>query len=196
MMRSLLPVLLGLTLGLGCASGEKSTRVDPDADDRLGGTGLDSADARTIRDRMARSMIDRTAGIVPHGATVAVIPAANHTRFFVDADFIAGGIESALMNQMAPGRYVFLARAQIDEILKEREGKREGVFDAPGELGKLLGARYLLAVRIEGISKASSGERSDYLQTTVTLIDAETSAKVWNDYHEFKKVGSAGTIYR
>ncbi len=197
MMRVSVPICLALILCLGCASqGRRSTRVDPDEDDRLGGTGLDSADARTIADRMARSMIDRTAGYVPNGATVAVIPAANHTRFFVDADFIAGKIESSLMNRMAPGRYTFLARSHIDAILKEREGKRNGVFDAPGELGKLLGANYLLAVKIEGISKASSGDRSDYLQTTVTLINAETSAKIWNDYHEFKKVGTAGTIYR
>ena len=47
---------------LACASAcesPNSRRVDPDVDDELGGTGIESGDIRAISDWMARSLVDR-----------------------------------------------------------------------------------------------------------------------------------------
>jgi PBP1b-binding outer membrane lipoprotein LpoB len=178
----------------GCKSGG-TKRVDPDVDDKLGGTGLDSADARTIGDWMARSLLEHTAGSVPKGSTVALLEVRNNTRFFIDTEILAQKIQTQLIKG-APGRYEFLARNRIAEVLEERKGKRSGLFEDAGELGKLLGAEYLLGGEIHAISKASRSDRSDYVETFFQLIDAETSRVVWQDSHEFKKVARAGTVYR
>ncbi len=172
-----------------------TTRVDPDLDDDLGGTGMDSADARTIGDWMARSLVDSTEGRVSAGSTVAILEVRNETRFFIDTALLARKVETQVMKS-APGRFTFLARERIEDIMREREGKRTGLFEDTGEIGKLLGARYLLVGEVRAISKARKADRSDYLETFFSLVDAETSARIWQDSHEFKKVGKAGTIYR
>jgi PBP1b-binding outer membrane lipoprotein LpoB len=177
-----------------CQSG-RTERVDPDVDDRLGGTGMDSADARTISAWMSRSLVDRTSGRIPAGSTVALLEVRNNTRFFIDTDLLARKIQTELIRQ-TPEQFTFLARSRIEDVMKEREGKRTGLFEDAGELGKLLGARYLLAGEIRGISKARDSDRSDYVETFFQLIDAETTAIVWQDSHEFKKVSTAGTVYR
>jgi len=183
-----------LALAAGCHTGG-TKRVDPDLDDKLGGTGLDSADARTIGSWMARSLIDNIEGRVPAGATVAILEVRNETRFFIDSGLLARKVETEIMRG-APGRLTFLARDRIEDIMREREGKRTGPFEDHKALGKLLGAQYFLTGEIRAISKARRADRSDYVETFFELIDAETSVKIWQDSHEFKKVGKAGTIYR
>jgi len=190
----LLTCIAILILAPACSTGG-TKRVDPDLDDDLGGTGIDSADARTIGSWMARSLVDNTEGRVPAGATAVIVEVRNETRFFIDTGLLAQTVETEVMKG-APGRFRWLARTRIEDILREREGKRSGLFEDHQALGKLLGAQYLLTGDIRAISKARKGDRSDYVKTFFTLIDAETSLKVWQDSHEFKKVGKAGTIYR
>ena len=189
-----LTVCVALVTMAGCTLGG-TKRVDPDVDDGLGGSGLDSADARTIGDWMARSLVDHTAALVPEGSTVALLEVRNNTRFFIDTEILAQKVQTQVI-KTAPGRFSFLARNRIGEILEERKGKRTGLFEDAGELGKLLGARYLLAGEIHAISKANRNDRSDYVETFFQLLDAETSRVVWQDSHEFKKVSRAGTVYR
>ena len=93
------------------------------------------------------------------------------------------------------GRVKYLAREHIDAVLREREGKREGVLVGKG-LKSLLGADYLLTGRINSVSKRFEGDRSDYFQIGFTLVDAEDSTIVWTMGFEFKKVGDAGVIYQ
>jgi len=93
------------------------------------------------------------------------------------------------------GRVKFLARDHIDAVLREREGKREGVLVGKG-LKSLLGADYLLTGRINSLSKRYEGYRSDYFQIGFKLVDAEDSVVVWTMGFEFKKVGDAGVIYQ
>ena len=187
--------MLLVVLGSACNSGGGSRRVDPDVDDDLGGTGLDSADARTIGDWMARSLVDNTEGRIPEGATVALLEIRNETRFFIDTKLLSETVETEVM-KAAPGRFRWLARDRIQDILREREGKRTGPYEDYGALKKLLGADYVLAGNLRAISKARGADRSDYVKTFFQLVDAETSVIEWQDSHEFKKVGEAGTIYR
>jgi hypothetical protein len=83
----------------------------------------------------------------------------------------------------------------VDEVLKEREGKRTGVY-APTEQKALLGAHYLLTGRITSLSKRADGDRADYFVLAFKLVDAEDSHLAWTNNYEFKKVGDAGVIYQ
>ncbi len=177
----------------GC--GPHSRRIDPDVDDELGGTGIDSAEVRTIASIMARDLLD-----IPQIANaanpprIAVIEIQNGTGFVIDTEIFMERIQTLLI-QNCGGKVEFLARDQLDTITEERAMKREGVFSS-GEQKSLLGADYFITGNFKSISKARGGDRSDYIQYTFKIIDAESSAVVWQNGHDVKKIGEQGTIYR
>ena len=178
---------------IGC--GPLSKRVDPDADDSLGGTGIDSADVRAIADKMAgRILTTPQISRATSAPTIALDPVRNGTRFVIDTDILLVRLRGEL-NQHASGRVKFLARERLPSIQKERSAKRDGVFSASSEK-QLLGADFLLTGELLSISKARDSKRSDYILYSFQLIDAEDSTIVWEGQHEVKKVGKRGTTYR
>ncbi|MGA1203336.1 MAG: penicillin-binding protein activator LpoB [Planctomycetota bacterium] len=196
-----LPGLLLLSLLLpglliGCAGGEKrSGRVDPDVDDALGGTGIDSADVRAIADKMVgRILSTPEIARAANAPTIVLQPVDNGTRFVIDTDILLLRLRGEL-GERASGRVRFLARENLAQIEQERTAKRDGVFTASSEKS-LLGADFFLTGTLRSISKARGGDRSDYILYSFTLIDAEDSTIVWEGQHEVKKVGTRGTIYR
>lgn len=189
-------LFISLFWPLGCQT-TLSRRIDPDKDDSLGGTGIESGDVRTVAQKMSREIMDVLASMdrVP---TVAIIPVKNKTRFQINTEIFTRTIENELIsNSRTPegSRVRFLARDRIEEILKEREGKRSGVF-SEREQAQLAGADYFLTGYLDSISKARGGSRSDWIVCTFTLIDTETSDKIWQNSYETKKEGLAGTVYQ
>ncbi len=186
-------LMLVSILLVGC--GHLSERVDPDADDALGGTGIDSGDLRAIASKMARDLLE-----VPEIAqaksppTIALEGVRNGTRFVIDTDIFLVKIRG-LLNQHCRNKVRFLARADLERILKERKAKREGVFSSSGEKS-LLGADFFLTGELLSISKARDQSRSDYILYSFQLIDAESSLMVWEGQADVKKVGRRGTLYR
>lgn len=188
-----LAALLALPSLAGC--GPLSERVDPDADDSLGGTGIDSGDVRAIADEMARKIM-ATPQIV--GATtpptIVLEPVRNGTRFVIDTDILIIKMRGVLLENTM-GKVTFLARERLDAIQRERSAKREGVFTSSDEKA-LKGADFFLTGELLSISKARDGDRSDYILYTFQLIDAEDSTIVWEGQQDVKKVGKKGTTYR
>ena len=178
---------------VGC--GPLSKRVDPDADDELGGTGIDSGDVRAIADKMVGRILS-TPEIVRASTppTIVLESIDNGTRFVIDTDILLFRLRGELLEK-ANGRVRFLARENLDAIEKERAAKREGVFTASSEKA-LKGADFFLTGTLKSISKARDGDRSDYILYDFTLVDAEDSTIVWAGQHEVKKVGKRGTTYR
>ncbi|MFQ5653253.1 MAG: penicillin-binding protein activator LpoB [Planctomycetota bacterium] len=182
-------------LGAGCKSEPLSRRIDPDVDDSLGGTGIDSGDLRTVTARMAGAILEIPG--IAHATqppTVALEPVKNGTPFVIDTDIFLVRMRG-LLNQNCRGRVKFLARERLEAILKERKSKREGAFTT-GEEKALLGADYFLTGELLSISKARGGSRSDYILYSFQLIDAEDSSIPWEGQYEVKKEGKRGTLYR
>lgn len=184
---------------VGCAtSGVYSSRTKillPDEDDRLGGTGIESTDIRTVARKMAESMLDipelaRAEGV----PRIALLPVKNSTRFIIDKDIFTKKIRIEL-NKNANGKVRFLARDRIKDIMKERERKREGLVTASKE-ADMLGVDFYLTGELTGLSKGRRGHRSDYILMSFQLIDTETSDIIWEDAHEIKKEGITGVAYQ
>ncbi|MEE8142824.1 MAG: penicillin-binding protein activator LpoB [Planctomycetota bacterium] len=193
---SLLTILMAsalLALPTGCT--HLSRRVDPDVDDSLGGTGIDSADLRAITSKMARDLLE-----IPEIAqalqppTVALEQVRNGTRFVIDTDIFLVRIRG-LLNQQCRGKVRFLARQDLEAIMRERQAKREGVYSSSGKKS-LLGADFFLTGELLSISKARDQNRSDYILYAFQLIDTENSLIVWEGQVDVKKVGKRGTLYR
>ena len=178
---------------VGCSP--LSKRVDPDADDSLGGTGIDSGDVRTIADKMGSKILSTPEiARATSAPTIVLEPVRNGTRFVIDTDILLVKLRGQLLEN-ANGRVRFLARDRLDAIEKERAAKRDGVFTASSEKA-LKGADFFLTGDLRSISKARDSKRSDYIVYSFQLIDAEDSTIIWEGQHEVKKEGKRGTTYR
>ncbi|MBL7071731.1 MAG: penicillin-binding protein activator LpoB [Candidatus Omnitrophica bacterium] len=191
-------IILGLFCS-GCATTmtvpSRTTRVMPDEEDRLGGTGIESTDVLTASRKMAESILSvpeiAKADGVPR---IAILPVKNSTRFVIDKDIFTTKIRIEL-NKNSNGKVRFLARDRMEDILKEREGKRESLYSASKE-EDLLGVDFYLTGDLKGIAKATMGNRSDYILMSFQLIDTETSDIIWEDAYEVKRVGISGVAYQ
>jgi len=191
--RSLAPLALA-ALALTACTGASSTRVDPAADDDLGGTLIDSADVIASTDQAAADMAEVLLASSKSEIVVAPATIKNESVQPFNTGMLTTRMITKLVRTTAP-RVTYLAREHIDEVLREREGKRSGVYSSKGDKA-LLGADYLLTGTITSLSKRYEGDRSDYFQLSFVLVDAESSAIVWADEYSFKKVGDAGVIYQ
>ena len=178
----------------GC-SGPLSRRIDPDVDDSLGGTGIDSGDLRSVAQLMAEGIIGIPEIANAENPPIVVLePVRNASPFVIDAESFTMEIRAKL-NKNCHRKVQFLARERLEAVLKERKAKRDGAFGSSGEK-TLLGADFILTGQIRSLSKARGGMRSDYIVYAFQLIDAESSLIVWEDSYNHKKEGKKGTLYR
>jgi hypothetical protein len=193
--RALLAAVLAASAlpAAGCA-GADMKRVDPRMDDTVGGTFIDSSDVIDITDRASADLV-RILLASPRNDLVVHFPTIkNESIQPFNTALLSDRIRDRVLAGTAP-RVKFLAREQMDEIMKEREGKRTGVFSGE-ERKQLLGANFLLTGRIKSLSKKYEGERADYFQLSFQLVDAEDSSIVWANSYEFKKQGDDGVLYQ
>ncbi|MCF7975772.1 MAG: penicillin-binding protein activator LpoB [Phycisphaerae bacterium] len=196
-------ILLLFLIAIACAAGCQKTEysqsygntVSPDADDQLGGTGIESADIRTVAIKMATSILDTPEIMNADGMPrIALLPVKNNTRFVISKDIFTQKIRIEL-NRNAQGKVRFLARDRMEDILQERDDKREGLTSA-NKIVSVMGADFFLTGELTGLAKASGGNRSDYILMSFQLIDTETSDIIWEDAYEIKRVGVTGTVYQ
>jgi len=199
-MRYLLIICAALSLLLaGCATVETSytKTIQPDQDDGLGGTGIESTDIRTVARKMAESILGIPQIVNAQGSpSIALLPVKNSTRFIINKDIFTKKIRIEL-NQNAQGKITFLARDRMDDILKERKAKRDEDMEvSSSKQVDVTGVDFYLTGELMGLSKANKGDRSDYISMSFQLIDAENGEIVWEDEYEVKRVGESGVVYQ
>jgi len=181
---------------VGCSQPtQRTTYINPDDQDSLGGTGIDSGDVRTICEKMCRSILSTPEIAYAKGRPrIALLPVENRTRFRIDAEIFTMKMRNELI-KFAGGKMRFIARNRLGSIEAERDDKRDGRFDASSEKN-LSGADFFLTGTLRSISKAAGRGLSDYIVYSFELIDAESSDIVWAGEYETKKEGLWGTVYR
>ncbi len=192
-------------LAAGCASsgvknpsGVPVTHMNADEQGFVAGTGVESQDLVMVADKMSRSILG-----IPQIAnattppSIVINPVDNQTRFPINKDIFLTRIRAQL-NSKAQGRVVFLARHQMEELEKERNRKREGQVTASSDpsVQEFKGADYFLTGSLQGLSTRTKAGTSDYILYNFHLIDARTSAIVWEDMAELKKQGLEDAAYR
>jgi PBP1b-binding outer membrane lipoprotein LpoB len=186
--------LVAAAAALGGCGGASMERVDPRADDDVGGTFIDSADVIAVTDRAAADLSKVLLQSPKNDLVLVMSTIKNESLQPMNTALLTDRLRDKLVHETAP-RVKSVAREFMDEVLAEREGKREGVL-TERERKALLGADYLLTGRINSLSKRYEGDRADYFQLGFTLLDAEDATIVWSNQYEFKKVGDAGVIYQ
>jgi PBP1b-binding outer membrane lipoprotein LpoB len=189
----------------GCASsGVKNPSGTPvtemKADERgfVAGTGVESQDLVAVTDKMSRGILglDRVARATT-APNVVLEPVVNETRFPINKDIFLTRIRASL-NSKAQGKVIFLAREQLAALQKERELKRAGELTSTTDptVQEFKGADYFLTGKLQGMTTKAKAGVSDYVLYTFQLIDARTSAIVWEDLAEIKKQGLEDAAYR
>jgi PBP1b-binding outer membrane lipoprotein LpoB len=194
-----------LALVAGCASsgvhnpsGVGVTRMNADEQGFVAGTGVESQDLVAVTDKMARSVL--AIPQIANAATAPVVvldPVDNQTRFPINKDIFLTRIRTEL-NSKTRGKVMFLARDRMAALEHERKMKQDGAVTASADphVQEFKGADYLLTGTLQGLSTRTSKGTSDYILYAFQLIDARTTAIIWEDSAEVKKQGLEDAAYR
>ena len=182
-------VLLGLVLIAGCGTVDR--RIDPDADDPVGGGVLESQDIRTMADRMARSI--REYGVLDSGdpkapITFHITELRNDSSATIDKEIVLNRIRTELFRALG-GRVAIIDRSKegLEAVRAERAAKRAGAVSANPDLqADVLGSDYVLKGTIKERVQQARDLKSVYYLVTFELTDLESSRLVWTDDYEAK----------
>jgi hypothetical protein len=182
-----------LLLAGGCAG--RSARMDVDSEDDALAGAIGSKDFRTVCFEMAQSMVRlpqiQNASSPP---TIAFVEMVNNSDELVNAEDFLYKIRTELIKNSA-GKMMFLDRDVIEKIKAERRDKERGKVTASGDK-PMYGADFFMSGRIEGIRRTRGRRETEYIRVAVRLTDAQTSAIVWENDYEFKKLFIAGVYDR
>ena len=184
--------------GVKNPSGVPVTEMRPDERGFVAGTGVESQDLVSVTDKMARSIL-----AIPQVARaqtppqIVIDPVVNETRFPINKDLFTDRIRIQL-NSKAAGRMSFLARDRMKTLEREQQLKQSGQVTASSDpnVVEFRGADYFLTGKLQGLTTRTSAGTSDYILYSFQLIDARTSAIVWEDASEIKKQGLEDAAYR
>ena len=204
--RKSLATLLAVGLVSGCAStsgvknpsGTPVTEMRPDERGFVAGTGIESQDIVVVTDKMAKSILGTPQiANAQNPPCVVLDPVDNQTRFPINKDIFLTRIRVEL-NSKARGKVVFLARDRMAALEKERQLKQNGQVTASADpnVVEFKGADFFLTGTLSGATTRTSAGTSDYILYSFQLVDARTSAIIWEDSAEIKKQGLEDAAYR
>src|SRR5881227_3678849 len=190
---------------VGCASsGVKNpsgigvTEMRADEKGFVAGTGVESQDLVAVTDKMTRSILE-TPQIkgAQHPPVVVLDPVVNETRFPINKDMFLTRIR-VLLNSKSFGKVQFLARDRMTALEKERDLKRSGQVTSSSDpnVVEFKGADFFLTGKLQSLTTRNSRGTSDYVLYSFQLVDARSSAIVWEDFAEIKKQGLEDAAYR
>lgn len=193
-MRTVILATLALTVIGSAGCRKKAKYVDPDAETKVEGTGIESRDVRAVVAQMSSELIasGKMTGELPR---VAVLPVENRSRFLIDQEIFTTLITDELINN-ASGKMAIINRDLIDQILEERERKASGQVSDDGQISALAGVDYFLEGEVRSLSASTNKNQTDYVVIRFQLTDAESSVVGWSSSYEMKKQGSWGVMYQ
>jgi PBP1b-binding outer membrane lipoprotein LpoB len=169
--------------------------MDVDSEDDALGGAIGSKDFRGVCFEMAQSMV-RLPQIQNDSSppTIAFVEMVNNSDELVNAEDFLYKIRTELIKNSA-GKMMFLDRDVIEKIKAERRDKERGKVTASSDR-PMYGADFFMSGRIEGIRRTRGRRETEYIRVAVRLTDAQTSAIVWENDYEFKKLFIAGVYDR
>jgi len=192
-----LAVVLAAALAAAAAAGcsAQSARMDVDSEDDALLGAMGSKDFRAVCFEMAQSIV-RLPQIqgAANPPTVAFTEMVNQSDELFSADDLLYKMRAELVKNCG-GKIVFLDRDIIDRIKAERRDQDRGKVTSSSDRA-LYGADFFLAGRVESIRRTRGRLETKYMRVAVRLTDARSSAIVWENDYEMKKLVMAGVYDR
>ncbi len=187
---ALVAVLIIAAVGLGC-SGKQVSRVDTDTTIDLSGRWNDT-DSRLVAEEMITDCLARpwiTQHMQQSGGKLPVVIVGgvrNRSTEHIAVGTFLKDLERALINS---GRAQVVAdAAERADLRLERADQWENASpETVKQLGRELGADYMLTGTLETITDQEDGEKVVFYQVDLNLIDIESNLKVWAGQHKIKK---------
>lgn len=187
-------LVIALALVAGCS--KKAKYVDPDAESKVEGTGIEARDVRAVVAEMTTQLLASPAIANFKGSPrIAVLPVENRSRFLIDQDILNTLITDGLVNG-AGGKLAIVNRELTDQIVKERQMKANGTVDSVAPVASMAGVEYFLEGEISSLSASTGHAQTDYVVVRFQLTDASTGVLSWSNSWEMKKEGSWGVMYQ
>ena len=173
-----------LLAGYGC--GSKVQYGDATAVETLTAD-YGSTDLQMIAEKMVRSMLASPVIQESHRPVLQVSSVLNKTEEHIDTKAITDKIRTTLIQS---GKVQFSASEIRQEMIDELQFQRGSGYVNPStskNIGKQVGADYLLAGEITSIRKSKDGTKDVYYKMTLNLVDLETGLISWTDEKEIRK---------
>lgn len=188
-------VLAAACLLAACGCAGQTARMDLDSEDDALLGAMSSKDFRSTCFQMAQSLIRvpqiQRASSPP---TVAFTEVINNSDELLDTDALLYKIRTELIKNCG-GKITFLDRDIIDQIRTERRDKDLGKVTSSSDR-PVYGADFFLSGRVESIRRTRGRRQTQYMRLSVRLTDTASSAIIWEDDYELKKLVVRGAYDR
>jgi len=180
-----------LVVATGCGSSKVVSRIDPETTVDLSGRWNDT-DSRLVAEEMVGDCLahawvtDFMAESEGKRPSVIVGAVQNNTTEHIPVATFLNDLERACINS---------SKVRVVASAQERESLREERLDqwenaspeTVKQLGKELGADFMLSGQIHSIVDQERGERIVFYQADLTLLNIETNEKSWAGQKKIKK---------
>lgn len=183
--------ILATSLLTACGGGPAYVRGSevPELDDYAMSTGLDKRDLEKLFNTNSKSLLEsgamrrwKDASRDGKEPTVAIFPVKNETSEHIDSQLSAllSKFETKLVNS---GYVTVISRERQEQLIKELRLQQSAAFDPDkaAQLGKQLGAQYLITGKVYDSSEQSGRERRVQYFLFMQAIDVETGAIRWQN---------------
>lgn len=197
LIRSLAVGLLGLLL-VACGS-TRDTRVDPNAEDSVTGTGLQSQDIITMAEQMAADI--QAFGVLAPSrdgerASFYIYEMKNESSDTIDKEIILTKLRTNLFRAFK-GRVKIIDRSPEANDLVDAERRMKERGQVSGENNReVAGSDFVLKGTIRSRDRQASRLRSSYILVTFELVDLVTGELKWTNDYQMKTESEASVINR
>ena len=185
----LIPIIIMLII-VGCGPEKKVSRIDPEEITDLSGRWNDT-DSRLVSQEMINDCLNHqwmTQHIANKGKKPILIVGSmkNKSSEHIPVKTFVNDIERAFINSAQVT--VVSSVADREELRSEKEDQK--IFASPDtikEMGRELGADYMMTGEINTIVDQEGGKKVIFYQADLTLTSIETNVKVWLGQKKIKK---------
>jgi len=185
---ALIPALALLSLS-ACGPAYVRGSENPELDEYAMSTGIDKKDLEKLFDENAESLMKsgamqrwKEASRSGKEAKVAIFQVKNETSEHVDSQLQAllSKFETRLVNS---GEVTVVSREQQDTLIQELRKQQGAAFDPnnSAQLGRQLGAQYLLTGKMYDSAEKTDGERRTQYFLFMQVVEVETGAVRWQN---------------
>lgn len=191
--RTVLLLILGIVISMsifGCGPSKKVSRIDVDTVTDLSGNWNDT-DSRLVAQEMIVDCLNSpwiTQHVTSKNKKPVIIVGSirNKSSEHIAVKTFVNDIERAFINS---GQVTVVASAvDRQELRSEKEDQK--IFASPEtikEMGRELGADYMMTGEINTIIDQEGGKKVIFYQVDLTLTNIETNVKVWLGQKKIKK---------
>lgn len=173
----------------GCGSSIKQDITD---EETMTGSDWSANDLKEVSDAMASSIeksafISRVQALGEKPRWMLAKDLKNDTDEHVDTRIIMEKIRTKLVNS---GAAIFVDDQALTDILNQLKLQQSGLFDnqAVAQVGKLVGAKFILRGKIFSIRKRTDRRDIVYYNITLQAVDIERGEIVWTDEKEIQRL--------